>query len=83
VKSLCFTKKGFAINDLLSVEEKKKDTAIPIEDLGLVILDNPQIFISNVVLMTLNENNSAILSCDTSHLPYRLMLPMFSHHTFN
>jgi CRISPR-associated protein Cas1 len=63
-------------------EDRKIDTAIPIEDIGLIILDNPQIIISNALLMALNENNSAIISCDTSHLPYGLMLPMFSHHTF-
>jgi len=63
-------------------EEKKSDTSIPIEDVGLVLLDNPQILLSNALLMALNENNSAIISCDTSHLPYGLMLPMFSHHAF-
>ena len=64
------------------VEEKKPDTSIPIEDVGLVILDNPQILLSNALVMALNENNSAIISCDSSHLPYGLMLPMFSHHAF-
>jgi CRISP-associated protein Cas1 len=64
------------------VEENKDDSSIPIEDVGLVILDNPQILLSNALLMAFNENNSAILSCDTSHLPYGLMLPMFSHHAF-
>ena len=64
------------------VEESKEDNSIPIEDVGLIILDNPQIIISNALLVALNENNSAIISCDTSHLPYGLMLPMFSHHAF-
>jgi CRISPR-associated protein Cas1 len=54
----------------------------PIEDIGLLILDDPQITISHALLMALNDNNSAILSCNSSHLPYGLMLPMFSHHTF-
>lgn len=48
----------------------------------MIILDNPHITLSNSLIMALNENNSAILSCDTSHLPYGLMLPMFSHNTF-
>jgi CRISPR-associated protein Cas1 len=64
------------------VEESKEDSVMPIEDIGLVILDNPQIIVSNALLMALNQNNSAIISCDTSHLPYGLMLPMFSHHAF-
>lgn len=64
------------------VEENREDASIPIEDIGLVVLDNPQIILSNALLMALNENNSAIISCDTSHLPFGLMLPMFSHHAF-
>lgn len=64
------------------VEENKEDSSVPIEDIGLIMLDNPQIIISNALLMALNENNSAILSCDNSHMPYGLMLPMFSLHAF-
>jgi CRISP-associated protein Cas1 len=64
------------------VDENKEDSVIPIEDIGLMILDNPQILLSNALLLALNENNSAVISCDTSHLPYGLMLPMFSHHAF-
>jgi CRISPR-associated protein Cas1 len=75
-------KKDMQLQIVYTEEDRKIDTAIPIEDIGLIILDNPQIIISNALLMALNENNSAIISCDTSHLPYGLMLPMFSHHTF-
>jgi CRISPR-associated protein Cas1 len=58
------------------------ENSVPIEDIGLIILDDPHITLSNALLMALNENNTAIISCDTSHLPYGLMLPMFTHHTF-
>jgi CRISPR-associated protein Cas1 len=75
-------KKDMQMQISYPADEKKEDTSIPIEDVGLVILDNPQILLSNALLMALNENNSAVISCDTSHLPYGLMLPMFSHHAF-
>lgn len=75
-------KKDMQLQVSYPVEENKEDTTVPIEDLGLIILDNPQILVSNALLMALNENNSAIISCDKSHLPYGIMLPMFSHHTF-
>lgn len=75
-------KKDMQLQISYPVEEKKEDNVIPIEDIGLMILDNPQIMISNALIMLLNGNNTAILSCDTSHLPYGLMLPMFSHHAF-
>lgn len=75
-------KRDMQLNILYPLEEDKEDGSVPIEDIGLIILDNPQIVISNALIMALNENNSAILSCDTSHLPYGLMLPMFTHHAF-
>ncbi len=75
-------KKDMQLMVSFPIEESKEDNSVPVEDIGLVILDNPQIIISNALIMALNENNSAILSCDTSHLPYGLMLPMFSHHAF-
>lgn len=70
------------MNISFPVEEKKEDGTVPIEDIGLIILDNPHITVTNALIMTLNENNTAVISCDTSHLPYGLMLPMFSHHAF-
>lgn len=54
----------------------------PIEDVGIVILDHPQITISQALLSSLLENNVAILSCDEKHLPLSLMLPMHSHSTY-
>jgi len=62
--------------------DDKLPVTVPIEDAGLIILDNPQITVTNALLMALIENNTAIVSCDASHLPYGLMLPMFSHHAF-
>jgi CRISPR-associated protein Cas1 len=75
-------KKDMQLQICFPVEENKEDSVVPIEDIGLMILDNPQIILSNALLMALNENNSAVISCDASHLPYGLMLPMFSHHAF-
>ena len=67
-------KKDLQLQITYPAEEIKNDGSIPIEDVGLVILDNPQILLSNALLMALNENNTAIISCDTSHLPYGIML---------
>jgi CRISP-associated protein Cas1 len=55
---------------------------VPLEDVGVVILDNPQVRLSHALLDALTENNAAILSCNSKHLPQGLMLPIFSHHAF-
>jgi len=55
---------------------------IPIEDVGIVILDNPQITITNALLRALVENNVAVLTNDEHHLPLGLLLPLASHSTY-
>jgi len=64
------------------LEEGKDSVTVPIEDIGLMVLDNPQISMTNALIMSLNENNTAVISCDSSHLPFGLMLSMYSHHAF-
>ena len=48
---------------------------IPIEDIGFVILDNPQITITHGTLGALVENNTAVVTCDNRHMPAGLLLP--------
>lgn len=64
-------------------EKGKEEISVPLEDIGMVILDNPQITFTNALAMSLNENNSAVISCDSSHMPLGLMLPMFSNTVFS
>lgn len=51
--------------------------AIPVEDIGVVILDNPSIALSLESIQALLENNTALISCDVAHMPTGLMLNMF------
>jgi len=56
----------------------KSQSAItkPIEDIGLVILDNKQITITTGVLDALLENNSSVITCDSKSMPVGLLLPL-------
>ena len=49
---------------------------IPIEDIGVIVLDHPQITITQALMMALLDNNCAVISCDAKHLPTGLMLPL-------
>lgn len=48
----------------------------PIEDIGIVVLDNKQITITQGLLEALLENNSAVITCDNRSMPVGLMLPL-------
>lgn len=52
---------------------------VPIEDMGFLVLDHPQITLSHPVILKLQQHNVAIISCDESHLPLGLMLPLSGH----
>lgn len=52
---------------------------VPIEDIGIIILDDRQITITQGLMEKLLENNCAIITCDSSHLPAGLMLPLYGH----
>lgn len=63
-------------------EEEKPSRSIPIEDVGIIILDHPRITVTQALLQALIENNAAVLSCDSRHLPAGLFMPMSANHIY-
>ena len=61
--------------------KQKAEVTKPIEDIGVVVLDNKQITITSGVLEALLENNCAIITCDSKSMPDGLMLPMYGNTT--
>ena len=55
----------------------------PIEDIGVVVLDNKQITTTSGVLEALLENNCAVITCDSKSMPVGLMLPLYGNTTQN
>ena len=49
---------------------------IPVEDIGVVILDNKQITITHGLLEALLGNNCAVITCNNSRMPVGLLLPL-------
>lgn len=61
--------------------KKESERTIPVEDIGVIILDHQQITITHGLLEMLLDNNCAIITCDSSHLPVGLMLPLCGNTT--
>ena len=53
--------------------------SVPIEDIGLVLLDHPQITISHGAIARLLENNAALVTCNEKHHPTGLLLNLDGH----
>jgi len=60
-------------------EQSEYVTTIPIEDIGVVVLDNSQTTITQALLTALLEENIAVITCNDQHLPVGLQLPLDGH----
>ena len=70
--------------DADKLEESFKQDAertIPIEDIGVVVLDNRRITITTGAMEALLANSCAIITCDSTDLPVGLMLPLCGNTT--
>ncbi len=75
-KQLVIQLPGVVKNETLP-ETFKADAikTIPVEDIGVVLLDNRQITITHGLIEALLENNCALITCNSNRMPVGLMLP--------
>lgn len=72
-------------NRQLEVKQAQGDSSqqlvrtIPIEDIGVVLLDHQQITITHGLLNALQENNCAVITCSSRHMPSGMLLPLDGH----
>lgn len=64
----------------IKLPEEEEEKSVPIEDIGIVIIDNPQITITHSTLSSLLLNNSAVITCDGRHMPQGMLLNLDSGH---
>ena len=63
--------------------KKEAERTIPIEDIGVIILDNRRITITSGVMEALLENNCAVITCNQKSMPVGLLLPLCGNTTQN
>lgn len=56
-------------------EGRQERREIPIEDIGIIVLEHQQITITHVLIQKLLQNNVVIISCDEKHIPCGFMTP--------
>jgi len=55
---------------------------IPIEDIGILMMDNVQITFTQSVITSLQANNAVILWCGDNHIPMAMTLPLVANDTY-
>ena len=63
-------------SQLVLSRDDKPDYTIPVEDIGLLLIDQQKTTYTHAVLVRLMEAGACVILCDNSHLPCGLLLPM-------
>lgn len=63
-------------NTLPEYFKRNTEQSIPVEDIGVVVLDNQQITITQALLEKLMDVNCALITCNSSRMPVGLFLPL-------
>jgi len=64
----------------LILKSEIRESTIPIEDIGFLVIDNPEIYLSIPAMNLLVENNTSVIICSSNHIPNGMFLNLNSHH---
>jgi len=84
IKRTLFFSKKYSLttkNEQLVIKsDETQPKTIPIEDIGFLVLENQEIYISLPTLTKLSENNVAVIFCNSKHMPQSMLLTLDNHH---
>ena len=64
-------------------EYSEQIRTVPVEDIGVVVVDNQQVTFTSGLMAALLEENVALVPCDYKHIPTGLMLSLQGHSSQN
>jgi CRISPR-associated protein Cas1 len=67
---------------VVKAKEVDAELIVPVEDLGVLVLDDSGITHSSAALLACMKNNVAVVLCDERHLPAGLLQPFEGHTLF-
>jgi len=65
----------------IATKETGEIKTVPIEDLGYVVFEHPQITFTQSVMQLMAENNTAVIFCDAKFHPSSMLLHLDTHYT--
>lgn len=64
---------------LVELPLSRKTRSISLEDVGIILLEHPQISVTHAVIQRCMKEGVVLINCDERHLPQGIMLPMEGH----
>lgn len=75
------TRLSIAHRQLVIERPEHERRTLPCEDIGVLVVDHPQVSYTHPVFTTLLDEGAAIVLCGANHLPAGLLLPFDAHGT--
>jgi len=67
-------------NEQLIIKTETKEATVPIEDIGYVVIEHQEIYVSLPLLNKLIANNVAVIFCDGKHMPSSMLFNLNGHY---
>jgi len=64
---------------VMTDKEAGEEKTVPVEDIGFIVFEHPQITFTQSVIQLLAENNTAVVFCDDKHHPNSMLLHLDTH----
>lgn len=64
----------------LVIKTSEREVTVPIEDIGFMVIEHQESYISMPALSKLSSNNVSVIFCDEKHMPQSMLLNLESHH---
>ncbi|HUY90616.1 MAG TPA: type II CRISPR-associated endonuclease Cas1 [Pirellulales bacterium] len=68
-----------SLDQLQIKREDHPPASIPCEDIGVVLVDHPQVTYTHGALVKLAESDAVVVVCGKNHLPVALVMPIADH----
>lgn len=72
--AVCLTLKNRQL--IINNKATHEESSVPIEDIGYVVIENNQVYLTIPVINALTENNAAVIFCNEKHLPSSMTLSL-------
>lgn len=81
-RTLLFEKKASLTTQhkQLVIKTEEREVSVPIEDIGFVVIEHPETYLSIPAMNRLVANNAAVIVCDEKHMPSGMFLNLEGHH---
>lgn len=67
-------------NRQLVIRSEEREASVPAEDVGFIVMENQESYISMPALGLLLDHQAAIIFCGENHMPKGMLLNLDSHH---